>query len=458
MNILLSLALLGIVILFVGIWKKKNLMLPVITSGLVICFGINLLDWNTNVSLFNNMLVIDNFTVAFSGLMLLCTILIFLLPSSTYRMQDDNPHEDIFSVWIFSLFGAVALTSFNNMMTLFVSLEIMSISLYILAGTKPSDYHSKEASMKYFLTGSFATGFLLFGIALIYGATGSFDLASIAQFVKSDVEISLMFKTGVLLLLVGMAFKVAAVPFHFWAPDVYHGSPTVITAYMASVVKIAGFAAFYRLFSKCFADVQTIWNTAIWVFAALSIFVGNITAIFQDRTKRMLAYSSIAHTGYILLAMSAIQANSERAILLYSVSYSLATVASFVILVILRKATGDGSLTAFKGIGLSNPLLGVTMTLALLSLTGIPPMAGFMAKYFVFRLAIQNGLVWLVILAVIGSAISIYYYFRPIIYLYFHPRSETVIALDIQTKILLILLSISILVVGLFPNIVLYLL
>ena len=235
-----------------------------------------------------------------------------------------------------------------------------------------------------------------------------------------------MLKAGVLLISIGMAFKVAAVPFHFWAPDVYHGSPTLITSYMITVVKAAGFAAFLRLTITCFGIDTHLWSQTIAVIAALSIVFGNIGALTQTRTKRMLAYSSIAHTGYILIALVAAQKSASAVLLYYSIAYILSNLSAFIVVIMVKKSVGNSTIDSFNGLSKVHPLVAFCTAISFLSLTGIPPLAGFMAKYYVFTSALSYRYIWLVVVAILGSVVSIFYYFRPIINMYMKkPHADT---------------------------------
>ena len=306
--------------------------------------------------------------------------------------------------------------------------------------------------------GAFATGFLLFGIALIYGATGSFDLSEIKTAISVSGSYSQIFYVGMLLMLIGLSFKVSAVPFHFWAPDVYEGAPTVITAFMATIVKLAAFAAFLRLFDVTFFRVYTSWMNVVWMLAALTMLVGNITAVFQTRIKRMLAYSSVAHAGYMLLALLAMNNYSNSAILFYGTAYSIGSIATFTIVSIIAEARGDDGIHSFNGLGKSNPMLAVVMTIALLSLAGIPPTAGFFAKYYIFTSSFMAGNVWLVFVAIIASLIGVYYYFRIIIAMYFKEGAHEHISLEMTHKLLLIVITVAIIALGICPDFIIKLL
>jgi NADH-quinone oxidoreductase subunit N len=306
--------------------------------------------------------------------------------------------------------------------------------------------------------GAFATGFLLFGITLIYGATGSFSLEEIKNAIATSVTIPAIFYVGVLLMLIGMSFKVSAAPFHFWAPDVYQGAPTMITAFMATIVKTAAMAAFVRLFDTTFLRVEGSWVNVLWVMTALTLLTGNITAVFQTSTKRMLAYSSVAHAGYMLLALLAANDYSSPAILFYTLAYSLGSIATFCIVSIIANAKEGDGIHSFNGLAKTNPLLAGVMTIAILSLAGIPPTAGFFAKYFIFTSAFVAGHVGLVLIAIAASLIGVYYYFRIIIAMYFKENKGEEIQVDMNHKLLLIVIAFAIVALGLFPDSVIRLL
>jgi NADH-quinone oxidoreductase subunit N len=267
-----------------------------------------------------------------------------------------------------------------------------------------------------------------------------------------------MFYVGVLLMLVGMAFKVSAAPFHFWAPDVYQGAPTPVTAFMATVVKTAAFAAFLRLFANCFGGVSGVWVHVLWGMAALTLLTGNITAVVQTSTKRMLAYSSVAHAGYMLLALIALNQYSQSSILFYTLAYSIGSVASFGVLNIVANAKGNDGIESFNGLSKTNPLLAFAMTVALLSLAGIPPTAGFFAKYYIFTAAFYSGYGWLVLIAILASLIGVYYYFRIIIAMYFKEASGDVIEVSTNHKLLFIITILLTVALGILPDFVIRLL
>lgn len=449
MKALILLSSLGVISLLAEIFSFKKLLYPLVLLGLTAAFVLNIGEWNTNITYFK-MMQFDNFAIAFTSVIIVIAFLWFLMAEGFFK--EESSLTDHYALVLFALVGATLMVSYTNMAMLFLGIEILSIPMYILAGSKKDDVHSNEAAFKYLIMGAFATGFLLFGITLIYGATGSFDLEEIKNAVANPGTVPSIFYTGVLLMLVGMAFKVSAAPFHFWAPDVYQGAPTMITAFMATIVKTAAMAAFLRLFDTTFIRVAGSWSDILWVMTALTLLVGNITAVFQTSTKRMLAYSSVAHAGYMLLALLAANNYSNPAILFYTLAYSIGSIATFCIVSIIVNAKGDDGIHSFNGLGKTNPLLAGIMTIALLSLAGIPPTAGFFAKYYIFTSAFMAGHVGLVLIAIVASLIGVYYYFRIIIAMYFKEGSHQEVPLDINHKLLLIVIAFAIIALGLFPD------
>ena len=455
MKALVLLSSLGVIALLAEIFNFKKLLYPIVLLGLITTFILNIFDWNTN-HVYYKMMQFDNYAVAFTALIIVIAFLWFLMAEGFFK--EESNQTDYFALVLFSLVGAVMMVSYNNMAMLFLGIEILSIPMYILAGSNKADVSSNEAAFKYLIMGAFATGFLLFGIALIYGATGSFDLSEIANAVSTG-GLSSIFYVGILMMLIGMAFKVSAAPFHFWAPDVYQGAPTMITAFMATIVKTAAFAAFLRLFFTSFMGAHSTWTNVVWVMAALTLLVGNITAVFQTSTKRMLAYSSVAHAGYMLLALLAGNSYSNSAILFYAAAYSIGSIATFCIVSIIANAKNGDGIDSFNGLAKTNPFLAIVMTIALLSLAGIPPTAGFFAKYYIFTSAFVAGNVGLVLIAIIASLIGVYYYFRIIIAMYFKESlSSEPVAVESNHKLLLLFVAIVIIAMGLFPDCVIKLL
>ena len=397
------------------------------------------------------MVVFDNYSLAFTSLIIFISIVWFAI--SPVFFHEPSSESDHFVLIIFSLIGGVIMTSFSNMIMLFLGIEILSISMYILAGSNKSSLSSNEAALKYFLMGAFATCFLLFGIALIYGQTASFNLNEISNAFSQKTGNQTMVYAGIFMMMIAMLFKVSAVPFHFWAPDVYQGSPTVVTAYMSTVVKTVAFAAFLKLFMTSFSGLESVWSSTLWIVSAATILIGNITAVYQTNFKRMLAYSSISHAGYMILAVLAMNNLSSNSLLFYTIAYSVSSITSFAVLLIVNKSIGSESIESFYGLGRRNPLLAVVITIEMLSLAGIPPTAGFFAKYYIFSAAVQNNYTNLVLIAIIGSLIGVFYYFRIIIAL-FREKEAQKIDLNFGFQTVLILTTIIALTLGILPGLV----
>jgi len=340
-------------------------------------------------------------------------------------------HGEYYALLLLAAFGMMVLASATDLLTIFLGIETMSLSLYVLAGIRTERARSSEAALKYLLLGAFFTGFLLYGMALIYGATGGkTNLADIAMAItRMGDAIPPHLYIGIGLVMVGLLFKVAAAPFHFWSPDVYQGAPTPVTAFMSAGPKAAAFVAFYRLFGWALPDLSAVWTPVLWAVAALTMTVGNIIALAQQDIKRMLAYSSIAHAGYLLLAiLAAANENTREAagagLLFYLAAYYLMNIGAFTVAMLVSRAKPDGDyqLGDYQGLATSNPLLAAAMTLFMVSLSGIPPTAGFFAKLYVFSAAVKAGLVPLVVIAVLNSAVSVYYYLRIVVYMYMKPQ------------------------------------
>ena len=459
MKAIIALSILAILTMFFGVKKKKGVLLPLIFFGLLVTMGLNIMDWGTSVHYFNEMFIADNFSIAFSSVLILIGILIFMFAGIYYKGVE-RPLEDVYALIIFAIIGGIEMGSFGNMILFFVGLETLSISFYILAGSKKFDIASNEAAMKYFLTGSFATGFLLFGIALVYGVSGSFNLEAINAYVVSmHGKIPPLFIAGMLLIFIGMFFKIAAVPFHFWSPDVYTGSPTLITAFMTTAGKTASVAAFYRLASVAFVSMHEVLLPTLLFVSVATIVVGNLSAVYQDNLKRMFAYSGVAQSGYILMAIIVLGPKSAGVLLFFTLSYVIATITAFAVLMLIREERGTFFVLAFRGLARNNPIEAMAMAVAMMSLAGIPPLAGFMAKYNLFALTAEGGYIWLVVVAVLGSMVSIYFYFKPIMASYFSDGTpQHHIETSIYFKINILICTALMIILGFMPRLIIQLL
>ena len=375
--------------------------------------------WNTRASTFSDTVVVDRYGLFFTLLFAVGSGLTLLM-SMNYLEQTDIRTGDYYALILFSTVGMVLMATATDLIVIFLGLEVMSIAAYALAGISKGQLRSNEAALKYFLLGAFATGFLLFGIALLYGATASTALGPIAQAVgRAGVEQRPLVIAGMALLIVGFGFKVAAAPFHVWTPDVYEGAPTAVTAFMAVGIKAAAFAAFARVFMHTLAVLSADWSAVLWMLAVLTMTVGNVTALLQRNIKRMLAYSSIAHAGYVLVGMVSGGELGGSAVLFYLIAYTLMTLGAFtVVIAIGRRGEPNENLDDYAGVGFRQPFLGVAMLVFMLSLAGIPPLAGFVAKFYIFSAAVKSGNIGLAVIGVLNSVVSVYYYVGVLVKMY----------------------------------------
>ncbi|OGP86187.1 MAG: NADH-quinone oxidoreductase subunit N [Deltaproteobacteria bacterium RBG_16_54_11] len=416
------------------------------------------LYWGIGVeaSAFGGMVRIDPLSFFFKAMILLICLLIVLV-SLGYAKREGIGFGEYYVLILFAAVGMMLMASGVNLLIIFLGLEVMSISIYILAGIMRDDTRSVEAAFKYFLLGAFASAFLLYGIALIYASTGTLDLAGIGRVLAEQSWISgrPILITGVALLTVGFGFKLALVPFHMWTPDVYEGAPTSITAFMATGVKAAGFAAFVRVFFYALPSLQAHWTQIMWILAVATMTVGNIIALSQSNIKRMLAYSSIAHAGYILVAFVAGNELGISGILFYLLAYVFMNIGAFTVVILLGKKGEENTLIGdYAGIGYHHPLLALAMAVFMFSLAGVPPTAGFMAKFYVFSAAVKADYYWLAVIGVLNSAVAAYYYLRVLIYMYFRePEREQAIGGFSPAAVLAIIISVwGVLQMGILPS------
>jgi NADH-quinone oxidoreductase subunit N len=361
---------------------------------------------------------LDNYTAYFYIVILLAAG-VTLLMSLDYVRELGLAGAEYYALVLFATLGMMLMAAAGDLIIIFLGLETMSISIYVLAGLSRRQPKSSEAALKYFMLGAFSTGFLLYGIALLYGATGSIKLEAISAALQQPMGHNPLLLLGLGMLLIGFGFKVAAVPFHMWTPDVYEGAPTSVTAFMAAGVKLAAFAGFLRIFIVHLWPVRAEWALVLWVMAALTMTVGNLIAVMQSNVKRMLAYSAIAHAGYILVAMTAGGPSAGTAILFYLLGYAFTNLGAFAVIIALaNRGEAHDAISDLRGLAGRHPLLAAAMALFMLSLTGVPPLAGFIGKFYLFAAAIEAGYVGLVIIAVLNSVISAYYYIGVIVAMY----------------------------------------
>jgi NADH-quinone oxidoreductase subunit N len=382
------------------------------------------LMWGGPAVAFQQMVVADDFALFFNGIFVITTALVLLLSVGYVRRQSIEAGE-YYILLLFAALGMMLMASALDLLVVFLGLELMSLSLYVLAGFFRARATGNESSMKYFLLGAFSSGFFLYGIALLYGATGTTNLARLgAALGASGTTRDPMVLAGLALLLVGFGFKTSAVPFHQWAPDVYEGAPTAVTALIATGSKAAAFAALLRVILET-RVLQPDWAALLWIMAALTMTVGNIIALAQRNLKRMLAYSSVAHVGYMLVGLTAGSGLGGAAVLFYLLVYSFATVGAFGVILLLERGEGPANeaveIDAYGGLAARHPLLALVLTVCLMSLIGLPPTAGFVGKFYLFSAALQaqsTWLVWLAVIAVLNSVAAAYYYLRLIVYMY----------------------------------------
>lgn len=455
MNTLIATTALGVFCLLFEIFNLRKAIVPITIVGLIAILGLNISEFGMQASYYNNMVVVDKFSTAFSSLFIVLTIFLVALAHNFYE-NHQSKLSDFIAIKVFLLAGCLAMVSFGNLAMFFLGIEILSISLYVLAASNRMNLKSNEAGMKYFLMGSFASGIILFGICLIYGAIGSFDMRTIQEAAMS-ADVEEWFYIGAILLSIGLLFKIAAVPFHFWAPDVYEGSPSLTTATMSTLAKVTAMATFFKLASAMTGNLPSTSQTVIVVVAMLSMTIGNIMALRQVNVKRMLAFSGISHAGFMLMTLLNISV-AAGSLLYYTSAYALAGIAAFSVILYVCKNQNNEDIANFHGLGKTNPLLAAILTASLLSMAGIPIFAGFFAKLVLFNQTIQAGYLALVIVAVVNSIISVGYYFKLILAMYTKEPNETREGrpfLIYAVAIIAILLNI---LLGIFPSYVLNLL
>jgi NADH-quinone oxidoreductase subunit N len=455
MTTLIAIIGLGVLCLIFEIFDFRKAIIPITIIGLLAILGLTVSEFNSPASYYNNMIIVNKFSVSFSSLFIVLALFLVALSHNFYE-NHQSKLSDYVAIKIFLLSGAVAMVSFGNLAMFFLGIEVLSISLYVLAASSRMNIKSNEAGMKYFLMGSFASGIILFGICLIYGAMGSFDIVEISEMSQS-AELPIWFPIGIVLVTIGMLFKIAAVPFHFWAPDVYEGSPTLTTALMSTLAKVVAIATLYKLLTALHADVNYSFQIVVVVISIASMTVGNIMALRQTNVKRMLAFSGISHAGFMLMTLLSLS-TSAGSLLYYAAAYSLAGIAAFSVILYVCKNRENEDIVNFHGLGKTNPLLAAILTASLLSMAGIPIFAGFFAKLVLFSQTIQAGYLVVVIFAVINSIISVGYYFKLILAMYTkEPNEERKGKPFLIYAVALIAIVLNI-VLGMFPSLVLDLL
>jgi len=449
----------GMVLLLVSVFSKRGRTTHIAWMSIIalaVTALVTILGWNHPQQGFAGSVVLDNFANFFTIIFIIAAALTILI-SDAYLQREGYPVGEYYPLILFSTAGAMWMASGTDLMTIFLGLEVLSVAVYVLAGFFRNDVRSNEAGLKYFFLGAFSTGFLLYGAALLYGVTGSTKIAVIAQQLSQlpNAATNPMMLAGAFLLLVGFLFKVAIAPFHMWTPDVYQGAPTPVTAFMSAAPKAAGFAALLRITMISLETIQLDISALFWILAVLTMIAGNFIALSQTNIKRMLAYSSIAHAGYALVGVVAWNQVGMSAILFYMLVYTFMNIGAFAVLVLAGKK-GEENLTleGFSGFGYKRPFLGVAMCIFLFALMGIPPTAGFTGKFFVFAGAVKAGYIWLAVIGVLNSAVSLYYYLRVIVYMYFRDPKEDFawVKLEIPAVVSIVLAIAGVLILGILPG------
>jgi NADH-quinone oxidoreductase subunit N len=418
---MLALALTAVLVMLLDLLPprdRKDHLGYVGLLGVLVALILSLNLWNVDVRAFRGMVALDRYALFFNLVIGYATGLVLLLAMDYIRRQNVDTGE-FYILVLFSAVGMMLMAAAADLIVIFLALETMSLSLYVLAGFFRARPEAGEASMKYFLLGAFASGFFLYGIALIFGATGSTNLDRIANAIAAGAGRDPLFVIGAGLLLVGFGFKISSVPFHLWTSDVYEGAPTAVTAFIATGSKAAAFAALLRVLLASVRQAPLEWGLLLWVLAALSMTVGNVIAIAQSNLKRMLAYSSIAHVGYMLVGVAAGGALGNGSVLFYLLVYTFTTAGAFGVILLLERNSQEAvNLEDYAGLAARHPLMALVLSVFLLSLIGIPPTAGFVGKFYLFGAAVRAGYVWLAVIGVLNSALAAYYYLRLIVYMY----------------------------------------
>ena len=403
--------------------SRKGLTALLAALGLALALGLAVTQAGRQEAAFNGMVVVDGFSI-FLNVLFLGSGLAGIALAYDYLKRTGIERGEYYTLLMFSISGMMLMSQASDLIVVFLALELLSIPLYILAGFARPKVDSEEAALKYFLLGAFSGSFVVYGVALVYGATGSTALAKVAEMANAGQANLPLLVIGAALILVGLGFKVAAVPFHMWTPDVYTGAPSAVTAFMSVGAKAGGFAALMRIFVLAFPAISPYLGMVFWALAILTMFLGNVVAIAQSNIKRMLAYSSIAHAGYILMALvpfglGTVAPMGVAAALFYLVAYAFTSLGAWAVVIALEKAEGKGlSLDDYAGLGKKYPLLALAMTVFMLSFTGVPPTLGFMGKFYLFGAAIKGGFIGLALIGVLTSLVSAYYYLRVIVIMY----------------------------------------
>jgi NADH-quinone oxidoreductase subunit N len=446
----------GVIVMLAGLFVRRGAVTVaavISLTGILVAGAANSPLRILKESAFTGLIALDSYSWFFN-LLILIAAGVTVLASIRYLTDQGLELYEYFSLLLFASAGMMFMVSANHILVIFVGLETLSISVYILAGLLSGNPKSGESALKYLILGGFSSGIFLYGAALLYGAAGSLALPALTKHFSggSPGQMALI---GMGLLLAGFSFKVAAVPFHMWTPDVYEGAPTPITGFMSVGVKAAAFAAFVRVFFESFPEAQVNWSQILWIMAVLTMVLGNLAALLQENIKRMLAYSSIAHAGYILIGMIAGKEAGTSGVLYYLLAYTFTNLGAFgVVALVGSKGEANVMIDDYRGLAKRNPLVALVMSIFLFSLAGIPPTAGFVGKFTIFSAAISSGYIWLVVIGVLTSAASVFYYFRVVMKMYMEVPETTPEPLQFGAGMIMALFIalVGVLYIGIFPT------
>ena len=447
----ISLCGLAIVVILLDLFLKRKWILGAVSvAGLIVPAAFTLALWGREETSFNGMLAVDEFSLFFNLFFLVCAALV-ILSSMDYVSKFKAFQGEYYALVLLAAVGMMLMASTRELISVFVALELTGISLYALTGFL-KDPKSSEAGMKYLLLGAVASAVLLYGMAMVFGLSGSTHFKDIAQAIPGDLVDNPALLMGVVLLVAGFGFKIATVPFQMWVPDVYEGAPTPITAYLSVASKAAGFAVILRVFYEALGPVSMDWGMMFAVLAAITMTLGNVVAIAQTNIKRMLGYSSIAQAGYLMMGLAAVSALGRSGLVFFLIAYALTNLGAFIAIIAISNKTGSDLISDYSGMAKRAPFLALALGLCLISLTGLPPTAGFMAKIYIFNAAVDYDLMWLVIIAVLNTAISAYYYLRVVKVMYLGaPLSEEAVPSSGALRVALSAACLGVLLLGVYP-------
>ena len=453
-EIILTIAALFVLTLEMARLSRPGIMLFVAAMGIVLAGGALAQAGGEERVLFGGMLRLNSFSIFLDFLYLAVGLATLILSQGYLEKKGNETRGEYPALILFAIIGMMLMTQANDLVMVFLGLELLSLSLYVLVGFLRHDIYSNESGLKYLLLGAFATGFFLFGAALTYGATGTTNFDGIALAIASgDILSHVFLSLGIGLLLIGFAFKVALAPFHMWSPDVYQGAPTTVTGFLCTAPKAAGFGALMKVFMTAFPEVHDEWQTLFWIMAALTMTVGNISALVQSNVKRMLAFSSISHAGYLAMGVLVLDSNSVGAMLFYLAVYSAMNLGAFAIIAVAEREEQGVTFEDYRGLASRHPWFSAAIALFLISLAGFPPTAGFVAKYGLFSVVIAKGYIWLVIIAVLNTLVSVYYYLRLVVNMYMREEEEVLRPVTgIMVVGLIVLLVAAVLLFGIAPG------